>query len=114
MFYEQEASAGVSTKVVAKGQVLSGDLKVRRIGPREKKKLETEGVVLRDTQYSSSVSYGESGATKSRESGEIEGVWLRITATGPDGQTVVRETFEPRSLEGKHEWPKAPKKTPRQ
>ncbi|MCK4564884.1 MAG: hypothetical protein KAU94_09445, partial [Verrucomicrobia bacterium] len=93
VFYEQEVSTG-SAKVVAKDKVLSGSLEVKRMGPREKKKLTTEPVVLRDTEYSSDITYGESGITRERESSEIKGFCLRIIATGSDGQTVLREIFE--------------------
>ncbi len=105
IFYEQEVSAG-SSKPVAKKKVLLGELKVKQIDPRGKKKLKTESVVVHGTEYSSSITYG--GVTKERESGEIEGIWLRITATGSDGQSVVREVFEPSNLEGKHKWPAKP------
>jgi len=103
VFYEQEVAVGAS-KVEAKSGVLPGKLDVKRVGPREKMKLKTEAVVLRDTQYPSSITF-KGGATMGRESGEIEGIWVRITAAGADGQTVSRDVFEPSSLEGKHKWP---------
>lgn len=104
VFYEQEVSTG-SSKVVAKDKVLSGSLEVKRIDPREKMKLTTEPVVLRDTEYSSSITYGESGITRDRESSEIKGFCLRIISTGSDGQTVLREVCEPSSFAGKYKWP---------
>ncbi len=71
----------------------------------KKKKLATEPVVLRDTEYLSNIIYGESGITKERESSEIKGFCLRIIATGSDGQTALREVFEPSSFAGKYKWP---------
>lgn len=112
VFYGQEEDAG-SSKVAEQEKVVSGSVNVKQIAPRKKIELKTEPVVLRDTQYSTSVSYGTAETTKTRESGDLKGIWVRITATGPDGQTVVRDIFEPSSLEGKHKWPESQDKKSR-
>ncbi len=106
VFYGQEEDAG-SSKVVEQEKVVSGSLNIKRVASGKKTELKTDSVVLRDTQYSTSISYGSSATTRSRESGELKGIWVRIMATGPDGQTVVRDIFEPSSLEGKHKWPES-------
>lgn len=101
IFYEQEATSG-SGKIIAEKKVLSGSMDVEQIALRGKKKLTTKPVVLRDTQYASDITF--SGIKRERESGEIKGIWLRVMASELDGQTVMREVFEPSSLAGKYNW----------
>lgn len=103
IYYEQEVNDGNTKKVVDRELVKKGALDVDDIRTKEVLRLKTEPVVIHEYEYNISDYYREGGDPEST-TGEIQGIWLRISVKTPGGQTAVRDIYEPSSLKGKHRW----------
>jgi hypothetical protein len=103
IFYEQEENDRATKKVVTGKLVKTGALDIERVRPKEKRRIDTESVVLKEFEFNMSDYYVEDGEPEST-SGEIKGIWLRLTVSTPSGQTAVRDIYEPESLRGKYAW----------
>jgi len=102
IYYEQEKSVPGKNKETVKLQK-AGKFDLKKMRTKEVRTLKTEPVVLESYSFNSAEYYYDSGDPENTE-GEIEGIWLRITAKTPNGQTAVRDIYEPSSLKGKYSW----------
>ena len=102
IYYEQEKSLPGQKKTTAKLSKV-GKLDIDKLATKEKRTLATESVVLNRYDFNSTDFYYDSGDPESAR-GELKGIWLRLTVSVTGGQKVVRDLFEPSSIEGKYTW----------
>ncbi|VGO11548.1 hypothetical protein PDESU_00093 [Pontiella desulfatans] len=103
IYYEQEENDMATKKVVNHQQVKSGTLDVERVRAKETRRANTEPVVLKEFEFNMSDYYVEGGDPEST-SGELKGIWVRLTVKTKSGQTAVRDVYEPDSIKGKYAW----------
>lgn len=114
IFYEQEENIRKKQKnddgfeKVLNSKVLGGKLDIGTLEPKAAHEVSTDSVVLEKFEFNLSDYYYPGGDPEST-SGEVTGIWLRLSVTTPGGQRVERDFFEPQGIEGKYAW-ELPKK----
>jgi len=73
------------------------------LSDKSKKTVTTSPMTEVSQEISGDIVSSSSGSHYEREKTCVEGIWVRVTLE-KDGQTVVRETFSPDTLKGKHIW----------
>ncbi|MCF7863424.1 MAG: hypothetical protein K9L89_01385 [Kiritimatiellales bacterium] len=106
IFYEQGRSEKQG-KVTVEEKTVPGSFDAVQLGPQEKKTLKTEPVVIHEQEFVGDYIYKHGDPEK--VIGDVKGIWLRINAESPTGQTITRDVYEPASIEGKYKWPESVK-----
>lgn len=100
IFYEQEKSG--SGKTEEEEGVRCGTLDVTSMSPKSSKELMTEPVVIYTYELDADWSYTDGRDNKI--SGDVRGVWVRVTKTSDDGKVLVRDFCMPDSLSNSKAW----------
>ena len=82
-----------------------GSVTIEKLPAKKKKTVETDPVVVGRQEITGDIYNGRTGGGFEKIGAEVEGIWVRVTVTTPDGQKAVRELFSPDTLEGKYAWP---------
>jgi hypothetical protein len=97
LFYRQITRNG-ATKYRHEGVLCSG-IKVGTVDAGSSKRLQTQAVLTYNEECDEGL-FGSNGASY----GEILGIWLRLTATPPSGEALVRDLRFPDDLNHHKDW----------
>ena len=100
IFYEQDqvAHGGNTTQQ----GIFCGKTDLDKVPAKAKKEFLTQSVLIYKQELDADWIYGNGADNVQR--GDIHGIWLRITMSLPDGDTVVREYCLPDSLSNGRRW----------
>ncbi len=99
IFYEQDKGGG--TKKVEEG-VLYGTLELGALSPKSSQELLTAPVTIYTHELDSNYYYTSGGANKI--SGQVRGIWVRVSMKSEGGGVLMREFCMPDSLSNSKAW----------
>lgn len=100
IFFEQSLTTGADSSV-AQNKVV-GEFEVPVIKAKGRASFTTSHVVIHEKEWNGDITYN--GSVYPKETGDIHGIWIRVSMTGADGKPVIRNIYEPSSLDGKYSW----------
>ena len=99
IFYEQETSSG---KTEDQEGVYCGSLEVGSLSPKSSKELMTEAVSI--STYELDADWHFEDGRDNKITGDVRGVWVRVSKTLEDGEVLTRDFCMPDSLSNSKTW----------